>query len=158
MLSVAILALLFIIVTILIIVELGILPGLSISGIFAIIISIFAFYYAYDSFGVWGVTTTVLIYVVGIPILVKYILEKNRHLFPKLNTVVEGKVNPLEEIQVSVGDKGVAESRMAPVGFAVFNNQRMEAYSIEGVISKGDTIEVVKIENNKVYVTDDVTA
>ena len=72
--------------------------------------------------------------------------------------VVEGKVNPLEEIHVSVGDKGVAESRMAPVGFAVFNSQRMEAYSIEGVISKGNTIEVVKIENNKVYVTDDVTA
>ncbi|QZT37082.1 hypothetical protein K5X82_17885 [Halosquirtibacter xylanolyticus] len=152
MLSILILFILLLVVTALIIVEVGILPGLSISGIFALLVAAFALYYSYISYGIWGTTITLIAYAAIIPFLVKYIMEKNKHLFPKLNTTIDGVVNPLKDITVNIGDHGVSETRMAPVGFSILNNQRIQTYSIERVIDRDIDIEVVKIENNKVYV------
>ncbi|QZE14798.1 NfeD family protein [Halosquirtibacter laminarini] len=144
---------LMIIITMLIIVELGILPGLSISGIFAILITGFSIYYAYTSYGVWGAVITLVIYGISIPIIVNLILKRAQHLFPKLNTSIDSTVDPLSDISVEVGDEGVVESRMAPVGYIIVNEQRFQSYSVEGVIDKNQKVVVVKIENKKVYVS-----
>ncbi|MDC1107098.1 hypothetical protein OAT16_10350 [Prolixibacteraceae bacterium] len=152
MLPILIIFILLLVVTALIIIEVGILPGLSISGIFAMLVAGFALYYSYTSYGIWGTTITLGTYAIIIPLLVKYIIEKTKHFFPKLDTTIDGVVDPLEDVTVNVEDIGISETRMAPVGFSILNEQRIQTYSTEGVIDKGIKIEVVKITDHKVYV------
>ena len=44
-------------------------------------------------------------------------------------------------------------TRLAPIGSIRFDNKVMEAKALEGMIDSGVDVEVVLIEDNKVFVT-----
>jgi membrane-bound ClpP family serine protease len=53
---------------------------------------------------------------------------------------------------VCIGDKGTAVTRLAPMGNARFGNNLMEVISMDGVVNSGSEIEVVMLDDAKVYV------
>jgi membrane-bound serine protease (ClpP class) len=53
---------------------------------------------------------------------------------------------------VSVGDVGEAASTLRPIGTAVFGNQRVEVMSEGEFLKKGQAVEVVRVEAQKVVV------
>lgn len=67
-----------------------------------------------------------------------------------LKESIDTRVNELSGIEV--GNKGIALSRLAPMGKAEINGIECEVESNEGLIDEQATIEVVSIEINKVWV------
>ncbi|MFA5504177.1 MAG: NfeD family protein [Vulcanimicrobiota bacterium] len=53
---------------------------------------------------------------------------------------------------VAVGDKGQTVSTLRPIGTAMFGTQRMEVISEGDFLKKGETVEVIRVEAQKVVV------
>ena len=68
-----------------------------------------------------------------------------------LNTNIDSKAVSLE-VPVAVGDKGVAMTRIAPMGNARFGDKAVEVTSIEGIINSGTEVEVLSVDGMKVVV------
>lgn len=69
-----------------------------------------------------------------------------------LKTNIDSKMNTIDEQKLTVGMEGVAVSRLAPMGKGKFDNEMVEVSSTKGFIDVGATIEITKIQGNKVYV------
>jgi membrane-bound ClpP family serine protease len=63
---------------------------------------------------------------------------------------IDGKVNNLPP--VNVGDKGYTISFIRPMGQAIVNNYDIEVSSMGEMIPSGVNIEIIKIENTKIYI------
>lgn len=63
--------------------------------------------------------------------------------------------NP-EDRGLSVGMKGVAITRLAPMGMVEINHVKIEATSYEGVIDPARPVEIVKIDGVKVVVKEEI--
>jgi membrane-bound ClpP family serine protease len=69
-----------------------------------------------------------------------------------LNTNIESKAIDLFEEKLAVGDRGKTLSRLAPMGTAKIRDEIYEVKALEGMIDSGVEVEVVLIEDNRVYV------
>lgn len=69
-----------------------------------------------------------------------------------LHSEIDSRVNILNENSINVGDRGIAISRLAPMGKALINDQQVEVQSIEGYVNENSRIVVVKVAGNKVLV------
>ncbi len=67
-----------------------------------------------------------------------------------LKESIDARVNELSGVEA--GCKGVAISRLAPIGKAEINGNEYEVESTEGYIEEQAAIEVVSVETNKVWV------
>ena len=67
-----------------------------------------------------------------------------------LHSSVDGKVNQLPDVKV--GDTGYTSSALRPMGRMVMENISIEVTSMGELIDSGELVEVIKIENNKIYV------
>ena len=68
-----------------------------------------------------------------------------------LETTVEGKAVSTEAT-ISVGERGVAVTRLAPMGMVRFEEEIVEVKALEGMIDPSVEVEVVMIEDNRIYV------
>lgn len=53
---------------------------------------------------------------------------------------------------LSVGDRGITVTRLAPMGTARFNDETAEVTALEGMTDPGVEVEVVLIDDNKIFV------
>jgi len=95
------------------------------------------------------VTACVIVLVV---VCIVIILRSKTWKKMELNTEIDSQVN-LESRNVSAGDRGVAMTRLAPMGTAKFGSVSLEVKSFDNkMIDSGSEIEVVDITDNKVNV------
>jgi membrane-bound ClpP family serine protease len=69
-----------------------------------------------------------------------------------LNTNIDSRAVVAEAELVVVGQRGKAMTRLTPSGTVRFENAKVEARAFEGMIEPGHEVEVVLIEDNKIYV------
>ena len=69
-----------------------------------------------------------------------------------LETNIDSKAVSSEASVLALGDKGKTLSRLAPMGSARFGNSVIEVKALEGMIDPEKEIEVVLIEDGKIYV------
>lgn len=67
-----------------------------------------------------------------------------------LNSQVEGRVNELPDIKI--GDTGYTLSTLRPMGKMNINNNNFEVCTMGELVDSGAYVEVIKIENNKIFV------
>jgi len=67
-----------------------------------------------------------------------------------LNSQVEGRVNELPDVKI--GDTGYTISALRPMGKMVINNSNFEVCTMGELVDTGAYVEVIKIENNKIFV------
>lgn len=131
--------------------EIMIIPGFGVAGILGILAMGGSSYYAFHEFGqtcgfiVLGVNLVLVI------LLLVWALRANTWKKLTLDTNISSKVN-VPEVSVAVGDRGVAATRLAPMGNARFGDHTVEVTAMEGMISSGVPVEVVMIEDQKIYV------
>ena len=65
---------------------------------------------------------------------------------------IDSVSNELPEHEVKVGDRGVAVSRIAPMGKVEIGGKRYEAKSEDIFIDQRDDVEVVGFENSSIVV------
>lgn len=69
-----------------------------------------------------------------------------------LNTEVSGTVDVPKDTQVSVGQRGVTVSRLAPIGTARFGDKTLEVKSLDGLIDPNTEVEVVEVNGETISV------
>ena len=138
---------------ILIFAEVLIIPGVGVAGILGLLSMAGSCFYAFHEMGntagyiVTGVNVLLLI------ILVIYLLRAKTWKKMTLETNIDAKAVSEESSAVSVGDTGKSITRLAPMGSVRFGDMVVEVKTIEGMVDPGCDVEVVMIEDNKIYVS-----
>ena len=138
---------------ILIFAEVLIIPGVGVAGILGLLSMAGSCFYAFHEMGdtsgyiVTGVNAVLLL------ALVIYVLRAKTWKKMTLETNIDAKAVSEESSVVSVGDTGKSITRLAPMGSVRFGNMVVEVKTIEGMVDPGCDVEVVMIEDNKIYVS-----
>ena len=131
--------------------EMMIIPGFGVAGILGILSLGGSSYYSFHLYGPKGGFIVLGVNVVLVVVLLIWSLRAKTWKKMALETNITSKVN-LPEVEVKVGDKGVAATRLAPMGKVRFDNHALEVSAIDGMIAVGAQVEVALIEDNKIYV------
>jgi membrane-bound ClpP family serine protease len=133
-------------------IELFLIPGLSIAGIAGFAFVGGAIYYAYNSIGniAGHITLVSSILLLGIAIWIflrSKVLERM-----SLKTEITGKNDPMKDMIINKGDTGITSSRLAPMGKVKINNHIVEAKTNDDFIDPGVEVTVIEVMNTNVLV------
>ena len=137
---------------VLIFTEILLIPGVGVAGTLGVIALGGASYYAFYAL---GTMTGYVVTGINVPLLIAltvYVLRAKTWKRFTLNTNIDSKAIVPDDVPV-VGDKGKTATRLAPVGMVRIGNHTFEAKALEGMIDPGVSVEVVLIEDNKIYVS-----
>ncbi len=135
---------------VLIFAEIMLIPGVGVAGILGLVSMGGSCFYAFSSFGntVGGIVTTVN--VVLLVAMTVYVLRAKTWKRMSLETNISSKA--VENVTLAVGDRGKTVTRLAPMGSARFGNNIVEVKALEGMMDPETPVEVVLIEDNRIYV------
>jgi membrane-bound ClpP family serine protease len=143
---------LFIIVGIaLLLLEIFFLPGLTIGGIAGALFIGAAVWITFATYGsatgFYTIFGIVVLFVLSLWIFIKAGVLERAALKTEVGSTVETEVT-----KIKVGQKGIALSRLAPIGNAEIDSITVEVKSIDGFIDQNSKIEVISTEQGEVSV------
>jgi membrane-bound ClpP family serine protease len=130
---------------ILFLIEIFLIPGISVAGVGGLIATISAIVYAYLKIGLWAGHLTLITSVLMIAVAVFITLRTNAIDRMSLKSEIKSKVNSVQGFNISVGDEGITISRLAPMGKVEVNGNIVEAKSEDGLIEEEQPVVVVKV-------------
>ena len=136
---------------ILIFAEVLIIPGVGVAGILGLLSLGGPRFYAFSQMGntVGAIVTAVNVaLVVGLTV---YVLRAKTWKRLSLDTNIDSKA-VADDSALEIGDKGMTISRLAPMGSARFGTESVEVKSLEGFIDPDVEVEIVLMEEGKIYV------
>ena len=137
---------------ILIFAEVLLIPGVGIAGILGLVSMGGSCYYAFSQMGsVTGAIVTGVNALLIVALTVWILRAKTWKRF-SLETNIVSKAVPSETTVVDVGDKGKTLTRLAPMGMVRFGEHAVEVKALEGMIDPGADVQVILIEDNKIFV------
>ena len=137
---------------VLIFAEIMLIPGIGVAGILGLLSMGGSCYYAFYEFGsttggiVTGVNGLLLL------LLTIYVLRAKTWKRFTLDTNIDSKAVFPDPV-LSVGDRGKTVTRLSPMGAVRVGDNVIEVKALEGMIDPGVEVEVVLIEDNKIYVS-----
>lgn len=137
---------------VLIFVEIFLIPGIGVSGVLGILAMGGASYCAFYEYGTNAGLIVTSVNLALIIAMVIYALRAKTWKRLSLEAQIDSKAMGGEYKLVSVGDTGKAMTRLAPSGTIIVSGHKMEGRAFEGMIDAGADVEVVEIEEGKVYV------
>ncbi len=157
LLQIGIIGALVLLGTLLLLVEIFLLPGISIAGIGAILAFAGAIYSAFSQAGeAGGYVTLALSVLLCVVALVWFVRSKSTDKMA-LNTQVDGIVPTTVDATIAIGDRGMALTRLNPMGTVLLQGKRVEAKVYGGMLDENSPIVVQSVEHNVVVVTLDTT-
>jgi membrane-bound ClpP family serine protease len=137
---------------ILIVAEIIFIPGTTVVGIVGLLCMGYGIFQSYAAFGNTIGTITLISSLVA-SILLFYLSFRNRSWEKfSLKETMDGKVNDHNKFVPKVADRGLSISALKPVGKAIFNDHEIEVRSNGGFIDENVEIEVLRIEDSKIFV------
>ena len=134
-------------------IEIFLLPGISIAGIAGIIFLIGGIVFAFTYIGSTAGTITLIASVVLIAVTFVLLLRSKSLKKIALNTEITSTVDNSDFKNINVGDKGVTISRLNPMGKVMVNNVIVEAKTYDGgMIDEETEIIVEKVESMNIIV------
>ena len=135
----------------LVLVEIFLLPGVTIAGIVGGLFGFGSVWYAYEHLGSTGGTITLSLSLAVFCGLFVWLVRSKAINKIGLETNIDAKVDT-DVDKICVGEEGVTISRLNPIGKIKVGGISMEGKSISGFIDEGVEIVVVKIDHNQVLV------
>lgn len=138
---------------ILIIVEIILIPGIFITGLLGLAAMIASCYLSFASFGqTAGIIVSSANIILGVGCIVLSLRSKTWRKL-SLETEIDSKTDssPIDK-GIEVGSTGKTITRLNPMGKAMFGDLTAEVTARNGIIDPNCIIEVVLIEDNKIYV------
>jgi membrane-bound ClpP family serine protease len=127
--------------------EIFLLPGITISGIAGFIFLIGGIAYAYMYMGTMAGNMTLIISAFLIMGSFLYFIKSKSLRRISLTTNIDSKVDMSDLQKIKVGDVGITQSRLNPMGKVFINDLTVEAKSIDGQMIDEDTeVIVIKID------------
>lgn len=134
-------------------IEIFLLPGISIAGIAGAIFLIGGIIYAYMFLGSTAGNITLTASAVALGGTFVWLVKSNSLRKIALETNIEDSVDNSHLKQIAVGDTGVALSRLNPIGQVLVNDVEVEGKSFDGDFIEEETeIEVVKVKTYNILV------
>ncbi len=143
---------LLIIAALLIVAEMVLIPGFSVAGVCALVADAAAVWIAFARYGSSGGFAALGVAVaVAIISVVLALRAKTWERF-SLKDNIGGTSMPVPENSVAIGDRGVAITRLAPMGKVRLGGETFEAKGIDAYIDQGSGVEVTGFDNFNVIV------
>jgi len=134
-------------------IEIFLLPGISIAGIAGAIFLIGGIAYAYLFLGSTAGNVTLAASVAALGGTFVWMLRSKTLRRISLDTSIESTIDNTNLQKMAVGDTGIAVSRLNPIGKVMVHDIVAEGKSVDGEFIEEDSeIEVVKIETYHVLV------
>ena len=132
--------------------EILFVPGMVL-GIISVILMLVGVIFSFKDYG----TTTGIIVLAGTTVasIIAVYWAFRSPLWKKLqvHSLIDGKANEIEKGAIKIGDTGKTISRLNPMGKALINNILVEVQVMEGFIDQDKDITVIKVGQNKIFVT-----
>ncbi len=134
------------------VVELLLLPGVSIGGILSLGCYGWAIYLAFTQHStVAGIIVSTIVAAISL-VAITYALRAKTWQRLSLKSKIFSQSSTPAQSSVAMGSEGVALSRLAPMGKVMIENKIYEAKSIGGYIDAQSAIEVIGHEDSTVIV------
>ncbi len=132
--------------------ELFLIPGISLAGIAGTVFMGGAIYYAYSVIGNGAGHITLASSLVLLAITIWIFVRSNALEKMSLKTEIKGKNDPLENMVLNIGDKGITQSRLAPMGKVKVNGHIVEAKTNDDFIDPGVEVIILQVFNTNILV------
>lgn len=136
---------------VLIFAEILIIPGVGVAGILGLLSMGGSCFYAFTQLGNTAGIVVTAINAVLLVALTVWVLRAKTWKRLTLETKVDSKAVSFDGV-LSLGERGRTLTRLAPMGMVLFDEDSVEVRALEGMIDPGVEVEIVMIEDNKVYV------
>jgi membrane-bound ClpP family serine protease len=137
---------------VLLLIELTVLPGITIAGLGGLLLFGYSIYLAFSSYGnLIGFLTLAFVLIVA-PTLVVLLFKGKTGKRLVLNTVLHGVANEIDREKVKVGDIGTTIGRLAPMGKIRVNNEVVEVRSTGTFVNPGEKVRIIQIEKSMITV------
>ena len=137
---------------ILFIIEVFLLPGISIAGFVSAGCLLYANYYAFDTLGTIPGCITLAISALGVVAITIWFMRSKTVDKLSLKKTIDYRPEPLKGLDLKVGDEGIALTRLALIGNAEFNGRIIEVRSSGDFIDEKSKIRVERILDGIVMV------
>lgn len=134
------------------VVEVFLIPGISIAGMASAICLLYANYYAFDALGPTAGFITLAASAVGCIAITVWFMRSKTVDKLSLKKTLDYKIDPLEGLDIHIGDKGVTVTRLALIGNAEINGHIIEVRSADGLIDEHTPIYVERMTEGTVIV------
>ena len=150
--NVLIILFLIILGIVLLIIEITILPGITIAGLGGVFLFAYSIYLAFSNYGnLIGFLILAFILIVA-PTIVVLLFKGKSGKKMVLKTVLHGVANEINHEKVNVGDIGVTIGRLAPMGKIKVNNEVVEVRSTGTFVNPGEKVKIIQIEKSQITV------
>jgi membrane-bound ClpP family serine protease len=150
--EIAVVFILLLVGVLLLLMEMFLIPGLSIAGIGGVVFLGGAVYYAYAFIGVEAGHLTLIGAAIMMIVAIWVFLRSKALERMSLKTEIDSKNDPLKDVDVKVGDEGITSSRIAPMGKVKINGSVIEAKTTDDFIDENTEIVVTKVYSTNVLV------
>lgn len=137
---------------ILFLIEVFLVPGITLAGIASAASLLYAIYYAFSDLGTQVGFITLAVVALGIVGITVWVMRSKTVDRLSLKKELDFRPDPLKGISVKVGDRGTTLTRLTLIGNANINGHIIEVQSVDGFIEERTPIEVSRIDNRTVYV------
>ena len=137
---------------VLIFAEILLIPGVGVAGILGLLSMGGSCFYAFFEFCYTTGAIITAVNVVLVVALAVWILRAKTWKRMALETNIDSKAVSSEASVLAVGDRGRTLTRLAPMGSARYGDYVIEVTALEGMLDPNVDVEVVLIEDNKIYV------
>ena len=145
-----IIAFLMVVAIVLILLEIFMLPGITVAGVGGFLFAAGGLFYAYSvSTPIGNVTLAVSSLVFASFI---WLLRSKSFNRVALKTDIDSKLVSSRDLGIVPGDEGLTLSRLAPIGKARINGITVEAKSMDELIDENTPVEVIRVDGYNVIV------
>ena len=137
---------------VLILAEILLIPGVGVAGVLGILSIGGSCFCAFHQYGnVTGAIVTAVNALLLLALII-WVLRAKTWKRLTLETSIDPKAVSSDTAALTVGDRARTLTRLAPMGSACFGNYVVEVKALEGMLEPNIGVEVVLIEDNKIYV------
>lgn len=138
--------------TVLLLIEVVLIPGFGITGITGLLAMLGSVLYAFMQLGSAAGWITLLVVCMICISFFLWALYGNSLDRVALKKNIGSKVNEVDVNSFHVGERGIAKTRLALIGEANIGGRIVEVKSEEGFINEKEEIEVVRISSDSIFV------
>lgn len=133
-------------------IELFLIPGVSIAGVAGTLFLAGAIFFAYSQLGSVAGHLTLAGSLVLLGVAIWIFLRSKALEKMSLKAEIDGKIDPLKDTEIKIGDKGLTVSRLAPMGKVRINGHTIEAKTSDDFVDQNTAVEVVEVYSTNVLV------
>lgn len=149
--EITIIVFLMLVAIVLILLEIFLLPGITVAGVGGFLFAAAGVIYAY-SVGEMAGHITLIVSVIAFAATFVWLLRARSFSRVALNTDVDSKLTSSRDLGIVPGDEGVTLSRLVPIGKARIKGITVEAKSMDELIDENTPVEVLRVDGYNILV------